>query len=102
MPVTGGCVFAKQALEWGLVNEIVSPEALVPRALELARTSAKIAAVPQLLKIYTATTEGTVRDGWITEQQYTRGCSESDGAEVGRRYNAIRERGASQQTKARL
>ena len=97
MSVTGDYVFAPQALDWGLVNEVVAPENLVPRALELARTSATIAAVPQLLKTYTATTGGTVMDGWVTEQEYKRGFAESDGSEVGRRYGAIRERGAAQQ-----
>ena len=97
MSVTGDYVFAQQALDWGLVNEVLEPDDLVPRALEIARTAAKIAAAPQLLATYTATTGGTVRDGWVTEQIYKRGYAESDGQEVGRRYGAIRERGASQQ-----
>ena len=49
MSVTGDYVFAQQALEWGLVNEVVAPEELMPRALELANTSSTIDAVPQLL-----------------------------------------------------
>ncbi len=49
MSVTGDYVFAQQALEWGLVNEVVAPEELMPRALELANTSSAIDAVPQLL-----------------------------------------------------
>ena len=49
MSVTGDYVFAQQALEWGLVNEVVAPEELMPRALELATISSAIDAVPQLL-----------------------------------------------------
>ena len=39
---------------------------------------------------------------WVTEQLYKRDYNESDGAEVGRRYGGIRERGANQQVKAKL
>lgn len=36
MSLTGGFVDAATALDWGLVNEVVSPDALMPRARELA------------------------------------------------------------------
>jgi enoyl-CoA hydratase len=94
MSVTGNYVFADQALAWGLVNEVVEPEGLLPRAL--ARTAASIEAVPQLLATYEATTGGTVSDAWVTEQLYKRDYDESDGAEVGRRYGDIRDRGRGQ------
>lgn len=101
MSVTGDYVFAQQALEWGLVNEVVEPAELIPRALQLARTAAGIKAAPQLLATYAATTAGTTHDAWVTEQRFKRDFKESDGAEVGRRYGAIRERGAGQQGQAK-
>ena len=98
MSVTGNYVFAQQALEWGLVNEVVPPEELVARALELAATAASIDATPQLLATYDATTGGSVSEGWVLEQVYKRNYEESDGAEVGQRYEDIRDRGRGQNT----
>lgn len=40
---------AKQALDWGVVNEVVAPEEVLPRALSLAQT---IAAKPELARRY--------------------------------------------------
>ncbi len=36
MSLTGGFVDAATALDWGLVNEVVAPDALIPRAMALA------------------------------------------------------------------
>jgi len=58
--------------------------------------AASIDATPQLLATYEATTGGSVHEGWVTEQVYKRGYDESDGAEVGRRYDNIRDRGRGQ------
>lgn len=52
MSLTGGFVDAATALAWGLVNEVHSPEALMPRAMALA---AEIAETD-------ATTAGRLRD----------------------------------------
>ena len=41
MIFTGAMVPAEQAERWGLVNEVVAPEALLPRAMELAAEIAK-------------------------------------------------------------
>ena len=49
-----------------------------------------------------ATTGGTVDDGWGVEQSFKRSYDESDGAEVGRRYGGIRDRGREHQRGARL
>jgi enoyl-CoA hydratase/carnithine racemase len=40
MTMTGDAVDAPRALAWGLVSEVLEPEALLPRALELAATIA--------------------------------------------------------------
>jgi len=37
--LAGNYIFAQQALEWGLVNEVLSPEDLLPRAIELATSN---------------------------------------------------------------
>jgi enoyl-CoA hydratase/carnithine racemase len=40
MTMTGDPIDAERALSWGLVSEVVEPDALLPRALELAATIA--------------------------------------------------------------
>jgi enoyl-CoA hydratase/carnithine racemase len=44
MQITGEFIDADRAYDWGIVNEVVSTERLLPRALEIA---AKIAACPE-------------------------------------------------------
>jgi len=103
MSVTGDYIGAQQALAWGLVNEIVEPEQLLPRARQLARTAAKmeLRAVRHVLATYAATTGGVPQDGWATEKKFKREFAESDSKEVGLRYDNIRLRGAAQ-NKAKL
>ncbi len=48
--LTGQLLSAKQALEWGLVNEVMPREKLMPRAWELAR---EIMQQPQIIRRYT-------------------------------------------------
>lgn len=38
---TGDTIDARQALDWGLVSQLVSPEALLPTAMELAQRIAR-------------------------------------------------------------
>ena len=47
---TGAPIFAKQAYEWGLVNHVVEPDQLLPRALEMAENMC--ACVPHVLQQY--------------------------------------------------
>lgn len=47
---TGNTVHAPQAVEWGLANRMVAPEALMPTCLELARQMATC--VPEVLRGY--------------------------------------------------
>ncbi|MEP4148440.1 MAG: enoyl-CoA hydratase [Halioglobus sp.] len=50
MHFTGAPVFAQQAYEWGIINHVVSEEALMPLAISMAEDMA--ACVPQTLKAY--------------------------------------------------
>ncbi len=47
---TGAPVFAQQAYEWGLVNHVLPPEELLPKAMEIARNMC--ACVPAVLAGY--------------------------------------------------
>ena len=48
--IMGQEIGAAQALDWGVVSEVVAPDALLPRAMEIARM---IAAKPMLTRRYT-------------------------------------------------
>jgi enoyl-CoA hydratase len=50
LALTGRYLSAEEALDWGLVNHVVEPDALMPKAEEIARQMA--AAVPETLKAY--------------------------------------------------
>jgi enoyl-CoA hydratase len=50
LALTGRYLGADEALAWGLVNHVVAPEALIPKAEEIARQMA--AAVPETLRAY--------------------------------------------------
>jgi enoyl-CoA hydratase len=47
---TGAPIFARQAYEWGLVNHVVTPEELLPKAVKMAQDMC--ACVPQVLAQY--------------------------------------------------
>lgn len=47
---TGAPIFAQQAYEWGLVNHVVAPDELLPRAVKMANDIC--ACVPQVLEHY--------------------------------------------------
>lgn len=52
MAFTGAPVFARQAYEWGLVNHVLAPEELLPKAIKMAQDMC--ACVPQVLQHYRA------------------------------------------------
>jgi enoyl-CoA hydratase len=55
---TGAPVFAQQAYEWGLVNHVVAPDELLPRAVKMAHDIC--ACVPQVLEQY----QTLIQDGY--------------------------------------
>jgi len=97
MSITGNYVFARQALEWGLVNEVVPAAYLLNRAVELARSICQIEprAVQHMLQTYEATVNSTLalEEELRLKQLY----KESTGALVAERFEGIRKRGANQQ-----
>lgn len=50
--LTGQVLSARQALDWGVVNEVVPRDRLMPRAMELAK---QLAALPELTRRYART-----------------------------------------------
>lgn len=50
LSLTGSPLFADKAYEWGLVNEVVTPEQLIPRAMEIAADMCEC--VPQVMIQY--------------------------------------------------
>jgi enoyl-CoA hydratase/carnithine racemase len=68
MMLTGQVITAQQALEWGVVNEVMPRERLEARAWELAR---QLARKPDLLLRYTRIVlTQPLRDGMIENLQY--------------------------------
>jgi enoyl-CoA hydratase/carnithine racemase len=55
---TGAPVFARQAYEWGLVNHLVTPDELLPRAIKMAQDIC--GCVPEVLQEY----QVLIRDGY--------------------------------------
>lgn len=101
MSFTGNYVDAAQALEWGLVNEVVPHEALLERARELAADVAGIepATVSAMKRLYWATTSVTVGDGLTVEREVNRSWMERGGfdrASFADRRASIEARGSEQ------
>jgi len=102
MSATGNFLDAPTALAWGLVNQVVAHDDLLPtcRALAADIVSNDQAAVRRIYRTYE---EGTLLDGrgaWELEATVARsdwgGKGGLDPAEVERRREAIMERGRSQ------
>jgi enoyl-CoA hydratase len=100
MSFTGNFLAADEALQWGLVNHVVSHADLIPfsRRLALDIGSNDQRGVRQLRATYAEVAAGTVEDGWGVEGRdaaaWMRGGI--DPAEVERRREGIRNRGSSQ------
>lgn len=101
MSATGNFVDAETALRWGLVNQVVDHDELVPVAQQLARDVASndAAAVRQIFATYAEGSELTAAEAWALE---ARAAADWQGAafdpsEVARRREAITARGRSQQ-----
>lgn len=100
MSVTGNFLDAPTACEWGLVNEVVPHDELIPRCVQLARDSLTIdqRAVRQMLATYAEIADTTVAEGWAIEARVSRDWQGTgyDPAEIEARRAAIVERGRGQ------
>jgi enoyl-CoA hydratase len=101
MSFTGDYVDAQLAYEWGLANEVVAHEELLPRAREIAAHIATIPAdhVREIRSMY-AEVEGLSGDAaWARESELSRAWMKSrfDQARLAREREAIVDRGRSQQ-----
>jgi len=96
---TGAPVFARQAYEWGLVNHLVPPDELMPRAIRLAEDMC--ACVPHVLQQY----KRLIDDGlslplkdalaW-EEQQAIESARQASAKAIEARRRAVLERGRSE------
>ncbi len=101
MSMTGNYVDAATALAWGLVNEVVAHDELIPACRRLAAdiVSNDQPAARRLLRTYAAVEATTIEAGWAVEieaaDEWVRTGFEA--GEVARRREAIIERGRAQQ-----
>ena len=81
MSFTGNYVDARQALAWGLVNEVVAHDDLLDRARGLAADIAGVdsAAVSGMKRLYWAATAVTPADGLTVEREVNRSWMERGG-----------------------
>jgi enoyl-CoA hydratase len=101
MSTTGNYVDAPTALAWGLVNEVVPHEQLIPRARQLAAdiVSNDQAALRRLLRVYDDVTGTTTDEGWRIEAAASREwMARGQPGEVERRRQAVIERGRAQRS----
>ncbi len=100
LSVTGNYLDAGRAYEWGLVNEVVPHDQLLPRCIELARDSVTIdqRAVRRMLATYAEVADTTVADGWTIEDRVSREWAGSgyDPAEIESKRAGIVARGRDQ------
>ena len=92
--LTGQPFGASEALDWGMVNEVVEPDKLMPRALELARTILANApiAVRQAKKAIHQGLQTDLASGLLIEvQAYERMISTEDRHEGVRAFNEKRK-----------
>jgi enoyl-CoA hydratase len=100
MSITGNYVDAETALAWGLVNQVVEHDELLPacHALALDIVSNDQPALQRILETYAEGSATTAAEAWLIESRVSREWQESrDPAEVERRRAAIIDRGRSQQ-----
>ena len=101
MSITGNYVDAATAMAWGLVNQVVAHEDLLPTCHQMAADIASNdpAAVARLLQTYREGAELTGADAWELEGEVARTWRPGgavDPAEVERRRRAVMDRGRSQ------
>jgi enoyl-CoA hydratase len=97
--LTGNFITAEQALDWGLINHIVAPDALMDKARALAVDM--LSCVPETLAAYKALMDDgfamSFADGMDLEQTRSRAANSQVGAgDVEARRAAIQQRGQQQ------
>ena len=97
--LTGNFITAEQALEWGLINHIVAPEALLDKARALAEDM--LSCVPETLAAYKKLMDdgygATFSDGLKLEDETGRVANRQvSGDAIEKRREAIRQRGSQQ------
>ena len=101
MSATGNYLDADQALSWGLVNEVVAHDELLPRCREIAADmrSNDQENVRQLFATYDLVGAGTMEQGWATEKNRALAWPGNawDPAEIEARRQAVVDRGRAQQ-----
>ena len=101
MSLTGNFVDAGTACAWGLVNEVVPHEALLPRCFELAGAIAESdpAAISELRSMYDTLAHRGDQDSYREEARWSRRWMKDrfDPAAFQARRDGIIERGSSQQ-----
>jgi enoyl-CoA hydratase len=97
---TGAPIFARQAYEWGLVNHVLAPEELLPRAIRMAQDIC--GCVPEVLREY----QVLIEDGYAMlvsdalEWEAARAiwwAKQASGAAIEERRQGILEKGRSEQ-----
>jgi enoyl-CoA hydratase len=100
MSFTGDFIGAQQAYEWGLVNEVVPHDELLPRARQVAAAIASVPAenVAELRAMYTDIGPLIGDEAWRQESQRSRRwmAEHFDQARLAREREAIIERGRRQ------
>jgi enoyl-CoA hydratase len=100
LSVTGNYLEAQTAYEWGLANEVVAHDDLLPRCMQIARDSLTIdqRAVRQMLHTYAEVADTTVGEGWKIEGRVSRQWQGAgyDPAEIEAKRAAIVQRGREQ------
>lgn len=98
--LTGNFVSAAQALDWGLVNEVVPHDKLMDRVLALAADIASndFVGVRRMLATYAAQEADALAEAWALESAGAQAFSEqvTPGADVANRRATIMERGRNQ------
>jgi len=74
LSLSGAFLDARTALDWGLVNEVVAHEQLLPRATEIARQIAANppAAVQAVQALYDEVADLVPSEGWRVENERAR------------------------------
>ena len=100
MSTTGNFLDAQEALQFGLVNQVVPHDQLIPFTRQIATDiiANDQRGVRRMLETYAATSNATVDDGWEVERRMAEEWQKSafDPTEVGRRRADIMKRGRAQ------